>query len=140
MSAGSFVATRAIQQAVRGRETEVLDALGIAWDRGSPHIACPYPGHTDDNPSWRWDERKARAFCTCIERPHSILDVVMKVESVDFEAAKLRVAEILGRQDLIKVKDGQRHQQWTRRASSDRRRIGATISFLGRTSRIASAS
>ncbi len=99
----------AIREAVRGRETEVLRALGIPWEDGARHISCPYPDHADQNPSWRWDERKAKAFCTCIERGgHSIFEIVMRIESIDFEAAKLRVAEILGRHDLIKTKGGQR--------------------------------
>ena len=106
----SYAPTRALQQAVRGHEATVLAALGIAWQAGAQHIACPYPDHDDQNPSWRWDERKARAYCTCIERSHSIFDVVMRCEGIDFEAAKLRVAEILGRHDLIKVRDGERHQ------------------------------
>ena len=103
-----YAPTRALQQAVRGHEATVLAALGIAWQAGAQHIACPYPDHDDQNPSWRWDERKARAYCTCIERSHSIFDVVMRCESIDFEAAKLRVAEILGRGDLIETKSGQR--------------------------------
>ena len=108
--ADSYAPTRALQQAVRGHETAVLAALGIAWQGGAQHIACPYPDHADQNPSWRWHERKARAYCTCIERSHSIFDVVMRCEGIDFEAAKLRVAGILGRHDLIKVRDGERHQ------------------------------
>jgi Toprim domain len=94
---------------VKGRETEVLEALQISWETGAPHIHCPYPDHADENPSWRWIERQAKACCTCIERTHSILDVVMHVEGVDFEAAKLRLAEILKRDDLIRSKD-EHHQ------------------------------
>jgi len=106
-----FVPTGTIQTAVKGHETKVLDALGIRWQDGAPHICCPYAGHRDDHPSWRWDQHKARAYCTCIERGgHSIVDVVMQVESLDFEAAKLRVAEILGRTDLIRGRDGDRRQ------------------------------
>jgi hypothetical protein len=110
MSAERYVSTRAIHEAVKGRETEVLAALGIAWQGGTQHIACPYPDHADQNPSWRWDERKAKAFCTCITQRggHSILEIVKRVEGIDFEAAKLRVAEILGRRDLIETKGGQR--------------------------------
>ena len=78
MSAERWVATRAIQEAVKRRESDVLQALGIPWDDGAGHITCPYPDHADDNPSWRWDERKARAHCTCIDRSHSIFDVVMR--------------------------------------------------------------
>jgi hypothetical protein len=106
-----FVPAPTIQAAVKGRETEVLEALGIAWQDGASHIHCPYPKHDDENPSWRWDRAKARAYCTCIERGgHSIFDVVMHVEGIEFETAKVRIAEMLGRQDLIRVKDGQPHQ------------------------------
>jgi hypothetical protein len=110
MDSKSYVPTLAIREAVKGREITVLGALGIAWQKGAPHICCPYPDHADRNPSWRWDERKARALCTCIERPHSIFDVVMQIEGLEFASAKLRIAEILGRRDLINVKDAQRHQ------------------------------
>jgi len=110
MSAERWVATRPIQEAVRGREKEVLEALDIPWDDGPDHITCPYPDHADDNPSWRWDEKKRRAHCTCVDRSHSIFDVVMRRENIDFEAAKLRVAEVLGRHDLIRARDGERHQ------------------------------
>jgi hypothetical protein len=108
MTSDRYVPTPAIRQAVRGHETTVLAALGITWRGGAQHIACPYPDHADQNPSWRWVERKARAYCTCVERSHSIFDVVMRIEGVDFETAKLRVAEILGCHDLIVSKDGQR--------------------------------
>ena len=110
MTSDRYVTTRSIREAMKGRETEVLEALGIAWQDGAPHISCPYPEHADGNPSWRWDERRARAYCSCIERSHSIFDVVMHVEGVDFEAAKLRVAEILGRHDLIRTRAGERRQ------------------------------
>ena len=110
MTSDSYVSTQAIHQAVRSHETDVLRALGIPWKDGAPHICCPYPDHSDEHPSWRLDARKAKAFCTCIERSHSIFDFVMHVESLEFDPAKLRIAEILGRQDLVKVRDGERHQ------------------------------
>jgi hypothetical protein len=101
-----FVPTAASRAAVKGREPEVLDALGVDWRRGRPHINCPYPEHTDNDPSWRWDAKRDRAFCSCIEagKSDSIFDVVMKVRRLDFEAAKLHIAELLGRTDLIKTK------------------------------------
>jgi phage/plasmid primase-like uncharacterized protein len=109
MTSDRYVSTPVIRQAVKGRETEVLEALRIAWQDGAPHIRCPYAAHTDHHASWRWDQAKARAYCTCIERGgHSIFDIVMRVESLDFEAAKLRIAEILGRTHLIKGGDGDR--------------------------------
>jgi hypothetical protein len=49
-----YVTTNNIQAALRGRETEILDKLGIPWRRGKPHITCPYPEHADSNPSWRF--------------------------------------------------------------------------------------
>ena len=102
MSAGdSFVATRAIQAAVKGREHEVLDALGIEWQKGRPHINCPYPDHDDERPSWRWDAQKVRAHCTCIAGSDSVFDVAMKIRKCVFESAKLFVAEVIGRNDLI---------------------------------------
>ena len=110
MTSDRYVSKQAIREAVKGRETEVLEALGIAWAGGAPHISCPYPDHSDEDPSWRWHERRAKAYCTCIEGSQSIFDVVMRVEGVEFDPAKLRVAEVLGRQDLIKARDGERHQ------------------------------
>ena len=83
-----FVRTREIRAAVKGRESDILDALGIAWRNGRPHIACPYPNHDDHDPSWRFDTRTGRAFCTCINGPKSddIFDVVMKLKRLDFDA------------------------------------------------------
>ena len=105
MSANRLVSTRAIQAAVQDRETEVLDRLGLDWRSGRPHISCPYPSHSDHNPSWRWDEKRARALCTCIPSSHSIFDVVAAIESCDFAAAKVRVAELLGLTDLIRTQE-----------------------------------
>ena len=100
MSANLRVPTRTIQEAVKGGEIEILDALAISWQDGNPRITCPYPSHEDTNPSWRWDDTKARAFCSCIQGSHSIFDVIMAKEVIDFEAAKVRAAELIGREDL----------------------------------------
>jgi len=109
-----FVTTTAIRQAVNGREADVLDAIGVHWRDGRPHINCPYRDHADDNASWRWDSKRAKAQCTC-SKGESIFDVVIKVLGGDFEAAKIRVAELLHRHDLIRTKgaggsDGRRYQ------------------------------
>ena len=101
----SYVPTRAVQAAVKGRESEILDALGVDWRKGRPHIQCPYPSHADNDPSWRFTPSRGRAFCTCIEGSDSILDVSMKIRECDFEAAKVFVAETLGRRDLIRQPD-----------------------------------
>jgi hypothetical protein len=101
-----YVVTEEIKRALTGRETDVLDALGIDWHSGRPHIQCPYPDHADNDPSWRWDDRRAHAICTCTTNGHAdgIFDVVAKVEQIEFEEAKIRVAELLRRNDLIRTK------------------------------------
>src|ERR1019366_2389930 len=102
------------RQAVNGHETDVLDAMGVHWRDGRPHIKCPYRDHTDDKASWRCDTKNAKAHCTC-SKGDSIFDLVLKVLGGDFEAAKIRVAELLHRHDLIRTKgvgagDGPRYQ------------------------------
>jgi hypothetical protein len=91
-----------IKEAVDGRETEILEKLGIRWRDGHPHIRCPYLAHLDKSPSWRWDVAKRAAFCTCQDRAQSIFDVIIRVEGGDFARAADRAAEILGRRDLIR--------------------------------------
>jgi hypothetical protein len=110
VSAGKYVLTAAIRQAVAGREAEVLAALGIDRQAGRPHITCPYPPHADGNPSWRWDPRKARAFRLRIEKSRSIFDVAMSREEIGFDGAKLHVAQILACEDLIKGENQGRYQ------------------------------
>jgi hypothetical protein len=119
-----FVTTADIRAAVEGRETVILDALGIRWSDGKPHINCPFPEHSDDNPSWRWDAQKARAFCTC--GSNSILYVLMKVERIDFEHAKIRAAELLKRQDLIREKRTRKPKGGGVALPPEQRRNGAT--------------
>jgi hypothetical protein len=102
---------------VHGRESDVLQVIGIPWDDGAGHITCPYPDHADDNPSWRWDQRKARAHCTCVGRSHSIFDVVMRREGIEFEMAKLRVAEILSA-SILGIIDGRPGRSGLRGAPS----------------------
>jgi hypothetical protein len=105
MSGGErYVPTKAIRDAVKGREINVLSALGIHWDGKSSHIRCPYPAHEDQHPSWRWNQAKRRAHCTCTPSA-SIFDVIGKVRGVDFEAAKIVVAEMIGCFDLIRGKN-----------------------------------
>ncbi len=126
------VPTTAIREAVSGHETMVLDALGIDWRKGRPHIDCPYVDH-GGAADWRWDARAAKARCTC-STADSIFDVIMKVEVVDFETAKLRAAELIGRTDLIRNGNGQ-HYQATDAASllnapADRRDNRLPVAYL----------
>ena len=134
MSAGGMtgsVSTAAIREAIAGRESLVLDGLGINWRTGRPHITCPYPGH-GGAADWRWDVKAAKARCTCAPGD-SILDVIMKVEAIDFEAAKVRAAELIGRTDLIR--NGNGHYQATDAASllsapADRRDDALPLAYL----------
>jgi hypothetical protein len=101
---GRYVRSDAIKAAVRGREAEVVRAVGIPWRGGTDHIHCKYPSHADKHPSWRLDENGTvfcSAGCPRGSRPHSIFDAVSFMEGLDFEAAKIRVAQIIGRHDLI---------------------------------------
>jgi hypothetical protein len=99
----TFVLTVEIQAAVSGYEGTVLDALGIVgWATGK-HLICPLPDHDDTHPSWRWDPEKRRAICTC--GSHNIFRIVQGIEKLDFATAKLRVAEILKRPDLIRERN-----------------------------------
>jgi hypothetical protein len=109
-AAKPYVPTKGIKNAVAGRETEILRQLGIQWDGRSEHIRCPYRDHDDEHPSWRWDAASGRAHCTCIASA-SIFDVVCKVEGIDFEAAKMRVAEIIDRRDLITRANARKYQR-----------------------------
>lgn len=101
-----YIKSDQIKKAMAGREAEVARGVGIDWPpRGSQtHIICPYRDHDDHNPSWRITER-GMAICSgnCPRgaTAHSMLDVVMFKLGLDFQQAKLRVAEILGRVDLI---------------------------------------
>ena len=79
-----YVTTADIRVALTGREIELLNAINIPWRDGQPHIRCPYRDHADEHPSWRWDERKRKAFCTCGAR--DVLGVLMGVEGIEFEA------------------------------------------------------
>jgi hypothetical protein len=114
---GRYVDTKVIQTAVRGCEIEILGKLGVAWRNSQQHINCPYPDHADRDPSWRFDDKTGRGFCTCIvdRKSDSIFDVAMKIARLDFEAAKISIAEWLSRGDLIKTKGeggpgiGQKH-------------------------------
>jgi len=76
-----------IHSQVEGRGPEILRALDIRWPprRGQTHIHCPLPLHADRNPSWRWDGRKERWFCTC--GSGNIVDLVIAMLGSDFVTA-----------------------------------------------------
>ena len=61
MSARPHIDTATLKAAVAGHEEDVLRAIGVPWRGTGQHIKCPFPNHTDDHPSWRWDGKKAAA-------------------------------------------------------------------------------
>jgi hypothetical protein len=85
----SLCPSTGIRRALEAREEQILDAV----------IRCPYPDHDDTNPSWRCDVRKKRAYCTCGSEP--ILGILMRIEAIDFDTAKVRATNVLGRSNLI---------------------------------------
>jgi putative DNA primase/helicase len=91
-----------IKEAVAGHETEILEKLGIRWRDGQPHIRCPYLSHIDKNPSWRWDDTRHQAICTCEKQAQSIFDIIIRVEGGNFARAADRAAELIGRPDLMR--------------------------------------
>ena len=133
---GRYVRTSEIQSAVKGREAEVLEALGIDLGAARQHIRCPYPHHDDASPSWRFDTGKGRAYCTCIARGDSVFDVVAKMRGDDFDAAKLFVAEAIGGGDLICTRDSEARRYPASDAASlldpppDRRDDGLARAYL----------
>jgi hypothetical protein len=76
-----------IHSQVEGRGPEILRALDIPWPprREQTHIHCPLPLHADRNPSWRWDDRKERWFCTC--GSGNIVDLAIAMLGCDFVTA-----------------------------------------------------
>src|ERR1700687_1924438 len=99
---GMTASVTEIKQAAAGRETDILDKLGIPWRAGQPHIRCPYLTHVDKRPSWRWDTAKRVAFCTCDQKAHSIFDVAMRTIGLDFSQAATRMAELIGGHALLR--------------------------------------
>ncbi|ADP70325.1 protein of unknown function DUF927 [Rhodomicrobium vannielii ATCC 17100] len=82
-----------------GRELDILRWIGIAWPpaRRQTHIHCPFPGHDDKNPSWRWDTRKKAWFCSQCGGG-DILHAVERMKGLSFQKAlDLIETELLGR-------------------------------------------
>ena len=99
-----YVKTTDAKDAVKGNEDRILDAVVPGWRNGNPHIDCPYPGHGGKD-DWRWDCKKAKAFCTCTPKADGIFDVVRKCEGLaDFDETKIRCVELIGRSDLVRTK------------------------------------
>jgi hypothetical protein len=102
-----WVRTADAQMAVAGQEPLLLDGAGIG-QAASGHIKCPMTRRHDDNdPSFRWDQSRRKAICTCIGQWHpkgyktlGIFDVL----GLPFDEVKIWACAQLGRHDLIKTK------------------------------------
>ncbi len=80
---------RDIHTEIAGRELDIVRELGIDWPPQGrrTHIRCPLPNHPDQDPSWRFDVRKARCYCTCPEGNGSVVDLVMAMRGLSFKEA-----------------------------------------------------
>ncbi len=116
MDAQSYVKTADIKAAVQGHEERILDALDIKWNGRGTHVDCVYPEHGGAN-DWRWDAKATKAYCTCSPKGDNVIEVLRKCEGLDFDAAKIRAAELIGRSDLIKTKGSGKGGQRTDPAS-----------------------
>ncbi|MGA9308716.1 MAG: hypothetical protein WBW31_25200 [Candidatus Sulfotelmatobacter sp.] len=58
-------------------------------------------------PSWRWDERKCQAFCTCGAR--DVLGVLRGVEEIEFDAATCPLCSwhLIMKPNPVQVADGE---------------------------------
>ncbi len=93
------VDTDALKAKIAGQEESILAALGIDPCAGRQHQQCPYPDHDDRHPSWRWDEKKKCALCSCIQGScDDIFEVIKKMRGCDFVEAKLFAAGIVAPQ------------------------------------------
>jgi hypothetical protein len=124
-----FVVVEEGHKAVFGREIEVLRSLRIDWTGARSHIKCPYPGHADRNPSWRWDRDGRKAFCTCTSTPLGIFDVWMKIKGGGFAEALVEVMLVLGRTDLVRDSDDRKKKPTT--PSETPKSAGCTLSAYG---------
>lgn len=105
-----YVRTKTAQEAVKGREYEILQRTGVDWRPGQKaHCDCPYHGGKSD---FRLDEKTGMIFCTCLPKPHSIFDHLSKMRGKDpqeedaYETSKVEAMEMLGRHDLINERGG----------------------------------
>jgi hypothetical protein len=84
-----------IHEQIKGRELELIRLAAHAdftWPpkNGGTHVICPFPGHPDKRPSWRWDDKKRAYFCSCNEGGKgggSAIDAVMALRGLDFKSA-----------------------------------------------------
>ena len=123
-----YVVVEDAHKAVYGREIEVLRSLRIDWTGARTHIRCPYPGHADRNPSWRWDQQQRKAFCTCTTSPLGIFDIWMKIKGGSgFAEACVEVMLVLGRTDLIRDSDRKQKPKLLAPSSETPKSAGCTL-------------
>src|SRR3954447_5682204 len=76
-----------IHQRLAGRERELFRALGIDLPKAGGHRRCPFPDHTDEHPSWRWDQKRHRWFCSCTPKGGTAIDAVARLRGLDLAEA-----------------------------------------------------
>jgi hypothetical protein len=93
------------QKMVEGRVEEILEKISTYRRpvRGKTHTNCPYPGHSDNNPSFRVipdGELADKIVCSanCLHGDaHSIFDFIINLGlAADFTEAVVVAAEALG--------------------------------------------
>ena len=123
-----------------GRTGEILAALGITPNKRGAHIHCPFPAHADRNPSWRWDDREGRYYCTC--GGGDILDLVIQMgrASSPYDAAGY-VRRVLGlpggdaRAETPAERAERRQQIEAARIENERRQAAADAAYDAETAR-----
>jgi hypothetical protein len=111
LTSDGYISPPATREVVNGHAAEVLERLKMPGCGGSGQITWPCPDHDDDSPSrCRNEKKKQEEPSACTKPPHSIFKLVTHFESVECDPPKLRLAEIFGRQGLVKVRSGERQQ------------------------------
>jgi len=91
---------------IEGRELLVLSAVGIVPPkRRDEKMRCPFPDHEDKDPSWRWEERQNRYFCSCYPTSGDVLDIIQRMGYASKASEALDWAvNWLGLQEPLKLK------------------------------------
>src|SRR3954463_2392701 len=76
-----------IHQRLAGRERELFEVLRTGLPKDGSHARCPFPDHTDEHPSWRWDQKKRRWFCSCTPKGGTVIEAIMRLLGLDFAGA-----------------------------------------------------
>src|SRR4051794_29029452 len=76
-----------VHRRLAGRERELFGVLRIDLPKDGSHARCPFPDHTDEHPSWRWDQKNRRWFCSCTPKGGTVIEAIMRLLGLDFAGA-----------------------------------------------------